>query len=223
MKLLKDSGFGPSTLFFTSLTVALGLALVLMLGRGSQQSTLIAVAVLTVSAAWLAYRSRRHGRAAGSTSSGFWVSWLERPGADETHGAARGPRERRSMLPYIGWFALFYVSLVLAAALVSSQFGFGVPLLVYLLFIVIADQVTSLQFARRVGRPYFREELVGLYSGTGLIIVLSEFPTLMALSMYGQWRAELVTGFALVAAIAFTVHYFALTKLPAPLLRNRGH
>lgn len=220
MKLLKDSGLGPSTLFFTALTVALGLALVFMLGRGSPQSTLIAVAALTVISAWLAYRSRRQGRTAGSTGNGFWVNWLERAGADNAHGAARGPRQRRSMLPYIGWFALIYVGLVFATALVSSQSGIGVPLLVYLLFIVMADQITSVQFARRVGRPYYREELIGLYSGTGLIIVLSEFPTLMALSMYGQWRAELVTGFVLVAAIAFTVHYFALTRLPAPFLRH---
>lgn len=198
--------------------VALALVLLVMLGQGQSAKTiaLVGVAAAVVGLLALASRSRdRHG--SGQT---YWVSWVE--GA--ARGASLSPAEapRRGMLPYIGLFTLIYGVLVAGAVMVSASVQANPPMFLYLLFIWLADQGVVWWFARRVRRPFFRDELVALYSGSGLIIVLSELPTIMAISRYDAWNATTVAGFALIGALVFTVHYFGLSRLPVRALRSLG-
>lgn len=216
MKLSKDSGFDPATLLFTSLAVVLALVLLIMLGRDQGHTTAATVvAGLTVVAAVLAYGARRRARSGGKAAP-YWTPWVE------TAGATAEADRRRSMLPYVALFALVYGLLVAAAVVVTVNFEVRVPLLVYLLFIWGADQIVLRRFAQRASRPLRREELVALYSGTALIIVLAELPSVLAVSQHGAWTGTTVALYLVIAALVFTVHYFALTRLPTRAVRGLG-
>lgn len=209
MRLLKNTGFGPSTLLFTSLAVVFALILLVLLGHEQRGAQVAAMAVLTLAAALLAYWTRRRS---GAEGGGYWALWLDT--------GASGDRQRRSMVPYVLLFAVLYAGLVALAVFATASLGLNIPQPLYLLFIWGADQVALLFCARRVRRPLLREELVALYSGTGLVIVLLELPTIMAITRYGAWDGSTLLVFAAIAAAVFTVHYFGLTRLPRSLLRQ---
>lgn len=214
MRLQKDFRFDRATLLLTALAVALALMLLLMLGQESPRpGAVTVVAGLTVLAAGLAYLVRRRGQR-GTDDTPLWVRW-----ADTSESA---PAPRRSMLPYVGLFTLVYGVLVTAAVVASARFALSLPVLVYLLFIAGADQLVLRQFAQRVRRPLSREELVVLYSGTALIIVLAELPSLLAVSRQGAWTSTTITLYLVIAALVFTLHYFALTRLPSRAVRRLG-
>lgn len=216
--MLKNTGLSAATLLFTTVAVALCLTVVVMLGRGQSPGMLSALAVAAAIAVLLAYGNRR--RDAGHGARSIWMYWVEAEAG--TRDSSAPPESRRPMGPYTFLFAVLYGGLIAAAVFGSATMALEIPQVVYLLLVWIADQVTLVQFARQAGRPLLREELVRLFSGTGLVIVLAELPTVLALTRYGAWDGTSVALFAATAVAVFTVHYFALTRMPVYIVRRLG-